>query len=373
MKIIICGNSYWSLENFRTELIKELLKKNDLYLMSTGLKKKLIKQFNEHNLLDVNFDNKFGYFTFLNEIKNLILIFFYYSKIKPDLVLSFNIKPVIYNTIISFFFPQVKIINTITGSGRVFQKKQVFYKLISKLYVFLIRRSDKIFFQNKFDAKLFMGSNSTLKKKSIIVNGSGVNLKKYSNNNLDKLNCNFLFASRLMYIKGVMEYLNAAEIVKKKYKKKVNFFLAGEIKNNDNDYLSSNKLLYYVRKKTIRYLGFQSDIRKIFKKANCVVLPSKLNEGVPRILIEAAASSKFLISSARPGCNSIVNSKYNGFLIKNINKESLAKNMINYLNLPNKLKKIYYKNSKKISLRFYEKDIVNIYLNQINKLKIKNS
>ena len=175
-----------------------------------------------------------------------------------------------------------------------------------------------------------------------------------------------------MHIKGVTEYLNAAEIVKKKYKKKVNFFLAGEIKDNDNDYLSSNKLLYYIRKKTIRYLGFQSDIRKIFKKANCVVLPSKLNEGVPRILIEAAASSKFLISSARPGCNNIVNNKYNGFLIKNINKENLAKKMINYLNLPNKLKKIYYKNSKKISSRFYEKDIVNIYLDQINRFKNMN-
>ena len=98
------------------------------------------------------------------------------------------------------------------------------------------------------------------------------------------------------------------------------------------------------------------------------MLPSKLNEGVPRILIEAAASSKFLISSHRPGCSTIIKNGYNGFLIKNINEKKLAKQMIKYLNLDKKIKTVFFKNSKKISIKFSEKNIVETYLNQIKKI-----
>ena len=171
-----------------------------------------------------------------------------------------------------------------------------------------------------------------------------------------------------MYIKGILEYLKAAEIIKKIYGNNVNFYVAGKMKKQDKDYISSKELLYFKKKKIIHDLGFQPDIRKVLQKANCVVLPSKLNEGVPRILIEAAASSKFLISSDRPGCSRIIKNGYNGFLIKNINEKKLAKQMIKYLNLDKKIKTVFFKNSKKISIKFSENNIVETYLNQIKKI-----
>lgn len=371
MKIIICGNSFWSLHNFRKELIKKLSKNNKLYLMSDG-NKIFFDKYERSKLLSVKFENKDNNFIFFKELRNLFSILNHYNKIKPDLVLNFNIKPVIYNTIISFLFPKTKIVNTITGSGRVFQKKKIFYKLISKFYILLIKKSDLIFFQNQFDRDLFVGSNTKLKKKSILVNGSGVNLIRYNNKNFDKKNQNFLFASRLMHIKGITEYLKAAETIKKVYGRKVNFYVAGEIKNNDSDYISSKELNYFIKKKIIIYLGFQSDIRKIFLKANCIVLPSKLNEGIPRILIEAAASSKFMISSNRPGCSTIIKNQYNGYLIKNINKKKLANNMLRYLTLNNNKKNFFFKNSKLMSQKFDEADIVTTYLKQLNKLHTVN-
>ena len=368
MKIIISGNSFWSLKNFRQQLIKKISKKNTIFFLSTGSKKKFFKKNKKFKTVNINFDNETNYFLFFKEIKNLLLIFYTYYKIKPNIVLNFNIKPVLYNTLISFFFPKIKIINTITGSGRVFQKKNFFYKLISKIYIFIVKKSDLIFFQNKYDKYLFTKSNLSIKKKSILVNGSGVDLLKYKNKSYDKLNCNFIFASRLMYIKGIMEYLKAAEIVKKKFGKSINFYVAGAMKYNDKDFISSRELLYFKKKNIIKYLGFQSDIRKIFKKANCVVLPTKLNEGVPRVLIEAAASSKFLISSDRPGCSTIIKNQYNGYLLKEVTAKSLAEKMTNYLNLTNSKKKIFYENSKKLSLKFDEKDIVDVYLKGINKI-----
>lgn len=366
MKIIICGNSFWSLKNFRSELITKLAKQNIIYFISSGPKDCFFKKINYSKCFNINFDNKFNYNIIFKELKNLIFLFYYYCKLKPDLVLNFNIKPVIYNTLVSFFFSKVKIINTITGSGRVFQKKNFFYKIISKIYILIVRKSNMIFFQNKYDKKLFNGFNPKLINKSLIVNGSGVNLSNYKIKNNIRYNSSFVFASRLMYIKGIVEYLKAAEIIKKLYGTKVKFYVAGTIKKNDKDYISEKELEYFQKKKIIKYLGFQSNIMKIFKKANCVILPTKLNEGVPRILIEAAASSKFLISSARPGCDMIVKNAYNGFLIKKINEKNLAKKIIEYLNLNNRKKKIFFKNSKKMSLKFDELDIVDKYLKQIN-------
>jgi galacturonosyltransferase len=369
MRIIICGNTFWSLKNFREELIKKLSKKSTIYLISDGSKKNYFKFKKKISTININFNNKIDYLIIFKEIKNLMLIYYQYHKIKPDVVLSFNIKPVIYNTIISFFFPKTKVINTITGSGRVFQKKHFLYKLVSKIYIFIIRKSNYIFFQNKFDKNLFSKNNLQIEGKSKIVNGSGVNLLKYNNTNSDKLNCNFLFASRLMHIKGILYYLKAAEIIKKKFGKQVKFYVAGDLKDKDGDYLSSKELNYFKKSKIIEYLGFQSDIRKILKKANCIVLPTKLNEGIPRVLIEAAASSKFLISTDRPGCNTIIRDNYNGYLIKNINEKNLAKKMLKYLSLTNSQKRKFYNNSKNISLMFDEKNIANIYFNQINKIK----
>ena len=134
--------------------------------MSDG-NKNFFDKYERSKLLSVKFENRDNNFVFLKELRNLFSIFNHYNKIKPDIVLNFNIKPVIYNTIISFLFPNTKIVNTITGSGRVFQKK-IFYKLISKLYIYLIKKSDSVFFQNQFDRNLFVGSNTKLKKNQFL-------------------------------------------------------------------------------------------------------------------------------------------------------------------------------------------------------------
>lgn len=357
-KILIVGNSFWSFKNFRLNLIKQISNNNKTYILSTGQKKYLSNEkIKNCELININFDSLSK--NIFKEIKTFYAFFKICIKIKPNIIFAFHMKPIIYFGIISKLL-NIKIINTISGSGRTFNKTGLFNKILKKLYIYAINNSHKNFFQNKYDLKFIFKKN--IDQNNFLVQGSGVDLKKFKYSIPDFKQNIFLYASRLIKPKGIEIFLEAAE---KTLQKKITckFLVVGQLNTNDIDAISKKKLEFYINNKIITYLGHKNNIISYIKKSSCVVLPTILNEGVPKILIESAAIGRPIITMNKPGCNEVLQVKKNGFCLKRFSSSELANKFENFINLNTKTKFQFSKNSRKIAEnKFDEKFIINKYV-----------
>ena len=173
---------------------------------------------------------------------------------------------------------------------------------------------------------------------------------------------NVLFASRLLIHKGIIEFIDAAELIKKKYKN-INFIVAGQIDKNNPSFIEKDFLDKYEKKKIIKYVGYYKNIKKLFKKSSILVLPS-YREGSPKVIIEALSYGLPVIASDISGCKTLIKNNYNGILVPVNNNKALA-NAIIKLFKNKKLSKRFIKNG-----RLYAKKELDINL-VINKhLKI---
>lgn len=185
--------------------------------------------------------------------------------------------------------------------------------------------------QNPDDQALFMESNLIDKEKVVLIKGSGVNTDRfipYHNKQYD--NFNVLLASRLLWGKGISDYVESARIVKKKYPSTI-FFLAGEPDLGNPDSVQASDLTNWKIEGVIQPLGQVDNMPERFKDINIVVLPTVYGEGVPRVLIEAAAAGIPLVATDVPGCREIVKNKKNGFLIEPKNPRQLAESIMNLI------------------------------------------
>ena len=177
MKIAIFSNSSWSIYNFRRNLIKKLFElKHRIIIISSkdAFTSKLTKMGCEF----VNIDLKNNKIYLLSEIFLLVKIIYIFFKIKPDCLLNYTIKPLIYGTFLANFF-SIKVINMITGLGTIFIKNNYLTKIVIFFYRISFKKVKVVFFQNKDDLKIFIDNQVIPKKKAILIPGSGVDLKFY--------------------------------------------------------------------------------------------------------------------------------------------------------------------------------------------------
>lgn len=360
MKIIIIVNTSWNIYNFRKKLLISLLEIGheviavapyDSYvelLESLGIK-----------CINIKLNQKGT-----NPFSDTLLIYRYFKIFnyqKPDLILSYTIKPNIYGNIAAGLL-KTPIINNISGLGTLFIKTSIATIIAKFLYRFSLKYSSHVFFQNNDDKKLFIKNKLVNPNITSIIPGSGVDVKKFSCDRVKNEGNKFLFVGRLIGDKGVFEYLDAAVLVLKKHPEK-EFLLVGEIGYNNKTALSKEQLLNYTDNYAqIRYLGNTDDIVGLLKSVDIVVLPS-YREGLSKSLIEAASMSLPIITTDSPGCRDVVKNNYNGILCKIKSSESLSSAMLRMIKLsPNKRLQMGL-NGRKISIEnFEEKIIINHYL-----------
>jgi len=375
VKIIIFSNTSWSLYNFRLELIKKLSLKNEILLISNN--DKFTKELNKLNCkieyIKINSNSK-------NILKEFILLFKIsktIKKFKPDIILSYTIKPNIYSLILKKIYNFYLIIN-ITGLGNVFERKNLIFYIVNFLYSFLIKYSDYIFFQNKSDHNYF------LKKRFIdtkilnyeIIPGSGVDtnfFKKEKNNKKLSSKIRFVYSSRFIKEKGIINYLNAAKYIKNKYHH-IYFYTLGFNFSNENKFIS-DLILKYSKKKYINNLGFKNkkEIKNILEKVDCFVLPSYYNEGVPRSLLEAISMEIFVILGEKLKKLNLIDENENGLFCKSNDTKNLIYSMEKFINfnknhLPFKLKAA----RNNIINNYNHNLVINAYEKQIEILRNKN-
>lgn len=307
-----------------------------------------------------------------NPLADLKLFKNLYQKIRqiqPDYVLSYTIKPVIYGTLASWLAKVPHRFALITGLGYAFQniesgKRSLFQKMVHGLYAQALKHSDKVFFQNPDDLKLFQDMHLLeAEKPTVVVNGSGVNVQDFDvlplpQNDAGVVKASFLLIARLLGDKGVREYAEAARIIKAKHLA-TEFHLVGWIDDNPS-VIAQAELDEWIADGRLNYWGKLSDVRPAIAESSVYVLPS-YREGTPRTVLEAMAMGRAIITTDAPGCRETVSHGVNGYLVGVKSVDDLVKSMQYFIEDP-KLIELMGQRSREIALNKYDVHQVNAHM-----------
>jgi glycosyltransferase involved in cell wall biosynthesis len=362
--ILVIASNGPSLINFRLSLIKKLLSKGHKVSVASPNKNfsnDLQKELKELGV-NINFFSLSNQgLNFFQDCKSLLDIYKIIKNVKPNIIISYTVKPVIYTGLVLKCFKKVSYFPLITGLGYAFIDRQsIKHKLLKylmvKLYKEGLKSSSKIIFQNKDDQSLFFELKIIRQKNfSHIVNGSGVDLNQYPLSDLPSKPF-FLMIARLLVDKGVREYVQAAKIVRSRFSN-ATFQLAGYLDNNPSS-ISNNELQSWIDEGHIEYLGEVKSVQSILKSCKYYVLPS-YREGTPRSVLEALSTGRPIITTDVPGCRETVIHEKNGLLVPAKNPIALANAMIKLLNEKDKTIKKMAQESYLMAKNKYEINKIN--------------
>lgn len=347
MKILILANNDVGLYKFRKELIYELLKNNEVIIslpygeMIEPLKKAgcVYKETNVNRRSKNPFDDMRLYVGYKKIMKEC----------KPDLVITYTIKPNIYGGYVARNMKIDYAVN-ITGLGTAFQKKGLLKQLVIKMYKVALKKAKVVFFENQENLSIFNTYNIISYDKCCLLNGAGVNLQHYSVYEFPISDITeFLFIGRIMQEKGINELFQAME---KLYDEGVNVKLnvVGEF---EEDY--RYKVEQYSEEGWLIYHGYQKDVRPFIKKSHCFVLPS-WHEGMANTNLECAACGRPIITSNISGCKEAVIDGLSGFLCESKNVDSLYNAIKKFMNLTYMQKKKMGEEGRKHMERKFDKN-----------------
>lgn len=283
-----------------------------------------------------------------------------YRKIKPDLVHHVTIKPVIYGSLVARLLKKIKVVNAVTGMGFAFSEDDKAKKisvLVKKAYRVALNRSNvKVIFQNEQDREVFLNECLVEKKQTTLIRGSGVDCEKFKPSKEKSNEEIVLLASRMIWDKGIQEFVEAAKIVKEQ-KPEARFILAGKADQGNPNVVPEETLRSWTEEGYVEWLGHVNNMIELVQRSTIVTLPSFYPEGVPKILIESASTGKPIITTNRPGCNDIVMDGENGLLIPERDSQALAGAILSLLNDPQKMDQ-FGKRGRELVLEEFSEDIV---------------
>jgi glycosyltransferase involved in cell wall biosynthesis len=368
-KIIVIGNYTPMLINFRGPLLKKMAENGHEVLAcapdaSLDIQGKL-KAFGVA-YRDILIDR-----TSLNPVRDIYTVFRLISlfrKEKPDVILSYTIKPVIYGSLAGRIAGVPRIFSIITGLGYAFSDGGLKEWLVGAVARFLYRLSlganRRVFFQNPDDRDIFIRLGLLRGfEQSALINGSGVDVKFFQPAPFPE-KVSFLLIARLIKDKGIFEYVKAARIVKARYPQ-ARFRLVGWIDEGPQE-ISRTDLDSWVKEGVIEYLGRLDNVRPAIADASVYVLPS-YHEGTPRTVLEAMAMGRPVITTDAPGCRETVQEGRNGFLVPVRNAEVLAERMERFIKHPELIARMG-KESRRIAVEKYDVRKVNAVIMEVMSL-----
>ncbi|MCQ2455359.1 MAG: glycosyltransferase family 4 protein [Clostridia bacterium] len=361
MKIVVLANFAMGLYKFRKELIEELCKDNEVYIVLPD--GEFIEELKKIGCKFIPFEfNRRG----INPIADFNQIIRYkkiLKSLKPDVVLSYTIKPNVYGGIASSSL-KIPYIANVTGLGTSIENGGLLGFISTTLYKIGLKKASCVFFQNENNKKLFE-DKKIVSGKTRLIPGSGVNL---SNHNLEEYESDaegirFLFIGRIMKDKGIGELLDAFDVISAKYPN-VSLDIVGGC---DEDY--SAVLEEKAESGFITYHGQQKQVHEFIKNSHCTVLPS-YHEGLANVLLESASTGRPVIASRVPGCIETFDEGITGFGCEVKSYESLAKAMEKFIVLSlDEKKQMGLNGRKKVEKEFDRSIVIDAYIDEINNIK----
>ena len=360
MRVLVLTNNDVGLYKFRKELLEELINNNYEVFVSLPYGKFI------ENVVDMGCHyietdiNRRG----MNPFEDISLYNHYVKimkDIKPDVVLTFTIKSIIYGGMASER-TNTPYISNISGLGSALVKKGPLQTLLVNMYKVALRKSNRTFFQNQDNLDFMLGKH-IIKDNYDLLPGSGVNLKQYHYCAYPKDDIiNFVFVGRTMKEKGFDLYLDTAEYIHNKYPNTAFHICSMKEENYEeriNDLVSKGVCVDH---------GLVEDMQKIYEQIHCIIHPTYYPEGMSNVLLEASACGRPIITTNRPGSKEIIDDGVNGFVVKEKDLEDLIKKVEKFIKLTNKQREAMGKAAReKVERQFDRQIVVDKYMQEIRK------
>lgn len=359
-KVLILANSASGLYDFRNELVLTLLEQYEVHVSVPDADKVPQLQAEgcviHHTPIDRRGMNPFKDMGLVKEYAMLM------KAVKPDVVLTYTIKPNIYGNLCCRCF-HVPYLANITGLGSVFENGGLVQKLVVWLYRMALKKASCVFFQNETNQAIFE-TNRITGKKARRVSGSGVNLERHREEQYpeDEKTITFLYVGRIMKEKGMDEFLDAAKRIKQEFPA-VQFEIVGSY---EDDYKAI--IEQYEKEQVIRCIPYQKEVHPFYQRAHAVVMPS-YHEGMSNVILEASSTGRPVLASDIPGCREGFDEQITGFGFEARNAEALYEAIKKFLLLPYEEKKKMGQAARlKMEKEFDRNLVVNAYMEEINAL-----
>ena len=319
-RILFLAQHFITLYSFRRELIERLCREgHEVYLSIPDSEDNVYFEKLGCRIVPTSVDRRGT-----DPVKDLKLILFYRAmvqKLDPDVIFSYTIKPNIYGALATNGRKRrngkpYRLVCNITGTGETFLKNSPVSRLCRVLYRHSVRHCYKVYFQNTHDRDMFIRSGMVGDNWEMLP-GSGVNLEQFTPAPMPEgEGVSFIFIGRVMRLKGIEEFVAAAEMTRAKHPE-TRFYIAGFVEEEE-----------YRRRleesDAVIPLGFQKNISEWIARCHCTILPSHGGEGVPNVLLESAASGRICIGSRTPGTEDVIDEGVTGYLFEAGNAEDLA-------------------------------------------------
>ncbi len=363
MKILILSNDYKTLANFRTELLERLVGDKHEVIISVPADDRN-EQFRSlgctvyENSMTRHGTNPLAELKTVGEYKRLI------NEIRPDVVLTYTIKPNIYGGM-ACKKCRVPVMSNVTGIGSTMQNKGLKQTIMFCLMKYGMKNSDVIFFQNKGNMELFF-ERGICKKEAVLLCGSGVNLEKHAFVPYPKEDgkIKFIVVSRLRKDKGFDELFTAIKQLGKR--QDVEYHVVGWCEEQEY----GRQMEEMVKEYPIIYHGekTQKEVHELISQCHCIVHPSH-HEGMANVLMEASAAGRACIASDIPGCQEIIEDGKTGFVFPVKNASSLVEAMEKFLGSSKEERESMGKKAReKMENEFDRQFVINKYVEYINKI-----
>jgi len=315
-RIILSGNTAWGMYNFRHKLLEHLVAEGYEVYVSAPYDETFFKKLEDCgcHTIDMPVSAKGT-----NPVKDFLLLLKYrrlFKQLKPFLSITYTIKPNIYGSMAAQWCG-VKHLPVTTGLGYVFLTDNLTSKVAKWLYRIAFAKAHEVWFLNEADVQTFRSLNLIEPEKIQLLNSEGVDTGYFSffdRSQRQRSELRFLYVGRLLYDKGLGEYVEAATRLKKKYPQ-AEFHVLGNYWHDNPSAIDEATIKQWVSSGTIVYDGGTNDVRPNLHEADCMVLPS-YREGMSCSLMEAAATGLPLVATDVPGCRELVRQGESGFLCK---------------------------------------------------------
>jgi glycosyltransferase involved in cell wall biosynthesis len=366
MRILLAANSTWNIVNFRMPVIDALLiEGHHITILAPAdqyvghLREIPNLEFESINALDRKSID------LISNIQLVYELFQTYRRLKPDLIIHYTVKPNIFGNIAAWFLG-IASICVITGLGYAFLNNGIAQMATRRLYRFSMRKAQEVIFENESDLRLFRKYGYLKAKQGVSVPGCGVDITHFSPREIAKEHDGqviFTFIGRLLKDKGILEYVEAASLVHERYPNTL-FRIVGNLDEDNPAHISPKSLGDWRRLPGVEYLGFSDDIRPLLAETDWVVLPS-YREGMSRVLLEALAMARPIITTDTPGCREAVQPGKNGYLIPIKNAKALAIACETAANMSKQEWYAFSMNSRRKAVLEFESSLIGAFYTQI--------
>ena len=363
--IAITSNTSWYLYNFRKNTILALQKKG-YNVTAIAPKDAYSKKLEELGCQFIHVDIDAGGTHPVNDIKTFLSFCKIYRQLKPAAILNFTPKNNIYSTLAGWLCG-ASCINNIAGLGILFINESLPSKIARLLYRVTQSKANKLFFQNEEDRTLFLNNKMAPSELTDRLPGSGADLSRFKwSPASDDGQVRFLLIARMLYDKGIQQYVDAARILHKKYPD-TEFQLLGFLDVDNPSAVSRKAMEEWVAEGVVNYLGTSDAVDQEIGTVDCMVLPSYYREGVPKSLLEAGAMGKPIVTTDNVGCREMVDDGVNGFLCEPRSADDLALKLEKIILMSHEERLAMGRKSReKIEREFDEKIVIQKYLDAVD-------